>query len=228
MEGKVKLGHHLFVALSLAASAATASFAQAHKQPTKAAGDAQPGATGQPAKTRGQQDGPGHATNKGTSFGSRSGGSKGINAKGTQTSGGQHHGKASVGGKEGGSSANPVDLRGGLPRPKGKNEELHKKVQEIVKQVHQLGKKTNAIKPSQQSHDRPQTSTPGAGVDTPRIATGSPSRVKPTAAGPTAINHSIITGTGMSRPGSGTSTIGGAAKSAAGVIAGTGFRSKHP
>lgn len=44
----------------------------------------------------------------------------------------------------------------------------------------------------------------------------------------TAMNHSIINGTGMMRPGSGTSMIGGPAKNVSGVVSGTSFRPKHP
>ena len=43
-----------------------------------------------------------------------------------------------------------------------------------------------------------------------------------------AINHSIINGTGMGRPGLGIGVIGGPAKSVGGVISGTSFRPKHP
>jgi len=44
----------------------------------------------------------------------------------------------------------------------------------------------------------------------------------------TPMNHSSINGTGMMRPGSGSSTIGGASHSVLGVINGTSFRPKHP
>jgi hypothetical protein len=42
------------------------------------------------------------------------------------------------------------------------------------------------------------------------------------------MNHSSINGTAMMRPGSGTSTIGGASNKVIGGINGTGFRPKHP
>jgi hypothetical protein len=44
----------------------------------------------------------------------------------------------------------------------------------------------------------------------------------------TTMNHSIINGTGMGRPGLGIGVIGGAAKNVAGVLSGTNFRPKHP
>jgi hypothetical protein len=44
----------------------------------------------------------------------------------------------------------------------------------------------------------------------------------------TELNHSVLTGTGIGHPGSGTGMIGGAGKYAAGVISGTSFRPKHP
>ncbi len=43
-----------------------------------------------------------------------------------------------------------------------------------------------------------------------------------------AINHSIINGRDMVRPGSGAGVIGGPAKNLAGVINGTNFRPRHP
>ena len=43
-----------------------------------------------------------------------------------------------------------------------------------------------------------------------------------------ALNHSVLTGTGIGHPGSGTGMIGGAGKYVAGVINGTSFRPKHP
>lgn len=43
----------------------------------------------------------------------------------------------------------------------------------------------------------------------------------------TAMNHSIINGRDMVRPGSGTSRIGGAAKNNSGVISGTSFQPRH-
>jgi hypothetical protein len=42
------------------------------------------------------------------------------------------------------------------------------------------------------------------------------------------INRSMINGTGMGRPGSGTAAIGGAKRKVAGVIDGTSFRPRHP
>jgi len=44
----------------------------------------------------------------------------------------------------------------------------------------------------------------------------------------TPMNHSSINGTGMKRPGSGTSMIGSAPKGVVGAINGTNFRPKHP
>ena len=44
----------------------------------------------------------------------------------------------------------------------------------------------------------------------------------------TALNHSIINGTGMGRPGLRTGAIGGATKNGAGVINGADFRPRHP
>ena len=41
-------------------------------------------------------------------------------------------------------------------------------------------------------------------------------------------NRSMINGTGMGRPGSGTGAIGGAKRHVAGVINGTSFRPRHP
>jgi hypothetical protein len=43
-----------------------------------------------------------------------------------------------------------------------------------------------------------------------------------------ALNHSIINGTGMGRPGLRTGAIGGATKNVAGVLNGTDFRPRHP
>ena len=43
-----------------------------------------------------------------------------------------------------------------------------------------------------------------------------------------AVNHSIISGTGMGRPGMGIGTIGGATKNVTGAVSGTDFRPKHP
>jgi hypothetical protein len=44
----------------------------------------------------------------------------------------------------------------------------------------------------------------------------------------TPLDHSVLSGTGIGHPGSGTGMIGGAAKYAAAVINGTSFRPKHP
>ena len=44
----------------------------------------------------------------------------------------------------------------------------------------------------------------------------------------TAMNHSIISGRDMVRPGLGASAIGGPAKNVAGVINGSSFRPRHP
>jgi hypothetical protein len=44
----------------------------------------------------------------------------------------------------------------------------------------------------------------------------------------TEMNHSVLNGTGIGHPGSGTAMIGGAAKYATGIINGTSFRPKHP
>jgi hypothetical protein len=43
-----------------------------------------------------------------------------------------------------------------------------------------------------------------------------------------ALNHSVLTGTGIGHPGSGTGMIGGAGKYAPGGINGSSFRPKHP
>jgi len=64
----------------------------------------------------------------------------------------------------------------------------------------------------------------GLPVRQPNAAAKKPINTQLTAS----INRSMINGTGMGRPGSGTVAIGGAKRKVAGVIDGTSFRPRHP
>jgi len=59
--------------------------------------------------------------------------------------------------KQDGTNASPIDLSGGLPRPKDRSKELHQKVQQMAKQVSDLGKKVaNSARAPAQVQNRVQ------------------------------------------------------------------------
>ena len=201
MEDFVKFGRHVGVALLLGILTITAAFAEEAKAPSKSSEAAR--AKGQPAKAGGDRPravsggrddagainvrdagagGPPPTADKSipTDKGGPSGSPKGTNMAAPASGGQNQTGKASptsatVPSKQGGTNTSPIDLSGGLPRSKDRSKELHQKVQEMAKQVLDLGKKAaNSARTPSQVQNRVQaaaTAIPAGSVT--RNVTGS-------------------------------------------------------